>query len=53
MSKTYPCDNPDSYCPFDAQGGMDCYNLCGLGADESETEEYYEESEESKWKTIL
>lgn len=39
MKKIYPCDNPDSYCPFDAVGGMDCYNFCGLGADESEIEE--------------
>ena len=35
--KYYPCDEFD-YCPFNANGGYDCYNFCGLGADESETE---------------
>lgn len=36
MKKTYPCDGPECHCPFDAVGGMDCYNLCGLGADNGE-----------------
>ena len=27
-----PCDYGD--CPYNAQGGYDCYNYCGLGADE-------------------
>lgn len=45
MKKTYPCDGPESYCPFDAVGGMDCYNLCGLGADngEDDSDDYDEE----------
>lgn len=30
--KKYPCDYGD--CPYNAQGGYDCYNYCGLGADE-------------------
>lgn len=34
--KNYPCDNPDPYCPFDAVGGMDCRNFCGLGVDDDE-----------------
>lgn len=34
----YPCDNPDSYCPFNAIGGHDCRNYCGLGVDEDEEE---------------
>ena len=38
MKNTYPCDNPDSYCPFNAIGGMDCRNFCGLGVDENEPE---------------
>lgn len=33
-----PCDYPDNdghyNCPFDAQGGDDCRNYCGLGVDE-------------------
>lgn len=24
------------YCPFNAVSGWDCYNLCGLGADNGE-----------------
>lgn len=39
MKKTYPCDNPDPYCPYDAQSGMDCRNYCGLGVDEDEPDE--------------
>lgn len=34
--KTYPCDNPDPYCPFDAQNSYDCRDYCGLGVDEDE-----------------
>lgn len=45
MKKIYPCDNPDSYCPFDAVGGYDCRNYCGLGVDENEPEDDYEEEE--------
>ena len=37
--KFYPCDNPDSYCPFDAVGSYDCRNFCGLGVDEDEPDE--------------
>lgn len=33
-----PCDYPDNdghcSCPFDANGGDDCRNFCGLGVDE-------------------
>lgn len=33
-----PCDYPDNEghysCPYDAQGGDDCRNFCGLGVDE-------------------
>ena len=32
-----PCDYGD--CPFGAIGGYDCRNYCGLGVDESETED--------------
>lgn len=40
----YPCDNPDSYCPFNAQGGYDCRNFCGLGVDEDyEDDDEYED----------
>lgn len=38
----YPCDIFDT-CPYDAVGGYDCRNFCGLGADESEHENYSEE----------
>ena len=38
--KLYPCDL-DDHCPYNANGGMDCYNYCGLGADESE--EFYDD----------
>ena len=27
----YPCDGPGNTCPYDAYGGMDCRNYCGLG----------------------
>ena len=29
---TTPCEYGD--CPYDAQGGYDCRNYCGLGVDE-------------------
>ncbi len=34
----YPCDGPDGLCPYDAVGGYDCRNYCGLGVDENEEE---------------
>lgn len=30
----YPCDGPDCYCPYEAQGVNACRNYCGLGVDE-------------------
>lgn len=33
-----PCDYGD--CPYNAEGGYDCRNYCGLGVDE---DEYYDE----------
>ena len=33
---TTPCDYGD--CPFNAVGGYDCRNFCGLGVDENEEE---------------
>lgn len=47
MPETYPCDYEPFECPFNAQYGSDCYNYCGLGADETEPEEYYESEENS------
>lgn len=38
--KTYPCDE-FGVCPFNAIGGYDCYNNCGLGADEDCDEPNY------------
>ena len=38
----YPCDD-FGICPFNANGGYDCYNYCGLGADENESESSEEE----------
>lgn len=32
-----PCDFGE--CPYNAHGGYDCRNYCGLGVDESETED--------------
>ena len=32
MNETTPCDYGE--CPFNAQGGYDCRNYCGLGVDE-------------------
>ena len=46
MKKLYPCDGADGFCPFDAVGGMDCRNYCGLGVDEDEEDDiddYYDE----------
>lgn len=43
MANTYPCDGPEGFCPFDAVGGYDCRNYCGLGVDESEEDNYEEE----------
>lgn len=39
-----PCDYGD--CPFNAIGGYDCRNFCGLGVDENdyESEEEYDPS---------
>lgn len=39
----YPCDIFDT-CPYDAVGGYDCRNFCGLGVDDDEEENYEEES---------
>lgn len=44
-SKLYPCDGPEGFCPFDAEGGMDCRNYCGLGVDESGDDDDYDEEE--------
>ena len=38
----YPCDGADGYCPYNAVGGYDCRNYCGLGVDEDS----YDEDEE-------
>ena len=43
MPKEYPCDYMD--CPYNAIGGYDCRNYCGLGVDESETEDDHDQSE--------
>lgn len=40
MSRWYPCDI-SSFCPYDAQSSMDCYNHCGLGADEDRSPDEY------------
>ena len=36
-NNTTPCDYGE--CPYNAQGGYDCRNYCGLGVDESGEEE--------------
>ena len=41
MAQTTPCDYGE--CPFNAYGGYDCRNYCGLGVDEDE--EYIPSSE--------
>ena len=33
------------YCPYDAVGGYDCRNYCGLGVDESGDDNDYDEEE--------
>lgn len=33
-----PCDYGE--CPYNAEGGYDCRNCCGLGVDEDEDDEY-------------
>jgi hypothetical protein len=38
-----PCDYGN--CPYDAEGGYDCRNYCGLGVDEDGEDEYYENEE--------
>lgn len=38
----YPCDYGE--CPYNAEGGYDCRNYCGLGVDEDE-EEYIPSAE--------
>lgn len=40
----YPCDYNEGVCPYNASRGMDCYNFCGLGADESDI--LFEEGDE-------
>ena len=40
MKNMYPCDGADGFCPFDAVGGYDCRNFCGLGVDEDGEESY-------------
>ena len=39
-----PCDYGD--CPYNAEGGYDCRNYCGLGVDENEEDDYYEYDED-------
>ena len=38
----YSCDVLDT-CPYDAVGGYDCRNFCGLVVDEDEEDNYEEE----------
>ena len=38
MAKTTPCDYGE--CPYDASYSEHCRVYCGLGVDESETEDY-------------
>lgn len=40
-----PCDYGGD-CPYNAEGGYDCRNYCGLGVDENEEDDYYEEESE-------
>ena len=37
MNVYTPCDIGD--CPYNAVGGYDCRNYCGLGVDEDEEDE--------------
>ena len=39
-----PCDYGE--CPFNAEGGYDCRNYCGLGVDEDEEEIFDFDNEE-------
>lgn len=41
---SHPCDNGE--CPFNAEGGYDCRNFCGLGVDEDEEEIFDFDNEE-------
>lgn len=41
MNRYTPCDDGD--CPYNAVGGYDCRNYCGLGVDEDEEDDYEEE----------
>lgn len=44
-----PCDYGD--CPFNAHGGLDCFNYCGVGSDNPDNEvpsDCYEESGEEE-----
>ena len=57
MSRYTPCDSGD--CPYDAIGGMQCRDYCGLGVDEDSYEdtqdecdegsEFFEEATEEEW----
>lgn len=42
-----PCDNGE--CPYNAQGGYDCRNYCGLGVDECGDDEYYDYEEDEEY----
>lgn len=35
--KVYACDGPEGLCPYRAESGSTCRDLCGLGVDEDET----------------
>ena len=58
MSKYTPCDSGD--CPYDAIGGMQCRDYCGLGVDEDSYEDtqdecdegsdFFEEATEEEWE---
>ena len=43
LKRETPCDYGE--CPYNAIGGYDCRNYCGLGVDEDEEEEYYPDLE--------
>ena len=44
----YPCDYLDD-CPYNATGGYDCRNFCGLGVDENGEEEEDCEADVDDW----
>ena len=47
--KIYPCDiGPEYNCPFNAFGGNDCRNYCGLGVNEASDYEYYDYEEDDE-----